>query len=158
MYCSSCGVAIAQNLTYCNHCGAKINSEKTDTLVKTTELRYDSFVMSVMAGLFIAGLVAISILLGVMKGILHLETGQLLGFAILSFLVLIGLEGILISRLFRRKRDDQKASDSSPGTIHTTKELEAQSRVIMEPVDSVTDHTTRTLDPVYGERDKFGVR
>ena len=153
MYCSSCGVAIAPNLTYCNNCGAKINSEKTDTLATTTELLYDSFIMSVMAGLFIGGLVAIGFLLAVMRGILeHLETGALLGFAAVSFLVLIGLEGILISRLFRRKRDVPKASDSSPHTPHITKELEAQSRVIMEPVNSVTDHTTRTLDPVYGER------
>src|SRR3954452_2797651 len=104
MYCSSCGVSVATNLTYCNHCGAKISSERTDTLAHTTAIRYDSFIMSVMVGLFIFGLVAISILLGVMKAVLHLEVGQLIAFAFLSFLILVTLEGILISRLFRRKR------------------------------------------------------
>jgi hypothetical protein len=148
MYCSSCGVAVPQHLTYCNHCGAKLNSEKTESLVKTTELRQESMIMSGMIGLFVLGLVAISILLGVMKAVLHFDVGTLIGFAFLSFFTLIALEGILISRLFRRRSSREKSGDSSPLAMHTTKELEAQSRVIVEPVGSVTDHTTRTLDPV----------
>jgi putative copper export protein len=108
--------------------------------------------MSVMAGLFVTGLVAISVLLGVMKEVLRLENGQLLAFASLSFLLMIGIEGILVSRLFRRKRHAEDASGQAlPGQRHT-KELEAQSRTVSEPIDSVTDHTTRTLDPIYSER------
>ncbi len=152
MYCSSCGVAVATNLTYCNHCGAKVSSERTDTLAQTTEIRYDSFIMSAMAGLFVTGLVAISILLGVMKAVLRLENGQLLGFALLSFLLMIGIEGILVSRLFRRKRKTVETSDSPSLRPHITKELGSQSELMSEPVSSVTDHTTRTLDPVYSER------
>jgi len=148
MYCSSCGVAVTPNLTYCNHCGAKLNSEKTDTLVKTTEIRYDSFIMSAMVGLFVMGLVAMSVLLGVMKAVLSFQDGPLLAFAFLSFLILIGLEGILISRLFRRRTDKSKSGEATV----LTKELEANSRVVSEPVGSVTDHTTRTLDPIYNER------
>jgi hypothetical protein len=147
MYCSSCGVAVPQHLTYCNHCGAKLNSEKTESLVKTTELRQESMIMSGMIGLFVLGLVAISILLGVMKAVLQFDVGTLIGFAFLSFFTLIALEAILISRLFRRRSGREKSGDSSP-SMHTTKELEAQSRVIVEPVGSVTDHTTRTLDPL----------
>ena len=150
MYCSSCGVAVTPNLTYCNHCGAKLNSEKTDTLVKTTEIRYDSFIMSAMVGLFVTGLIAMSVLLGVMKEILGFQFGPLLAFAFLTFLILIGLEGILISRLFRRRPDKPKAG--AEATVNITKELEAQSRIVSEPVGSVTDHTTRTLDPIYNER------
>ncbi len=152
MYCSSCGVAIAANLTYCNHCGAKVNSEKTDTLAKTTEIRYDSFIMSAMVGLFVLGLVAISILLGVMKTALGFDFGPLVAFAFLSFFLLVGLEGILISRLFRRKRGQPRSVESSEATAHITKELEAHSHGFGAPVSSVTDHTTRTLDPVYTDR------
>jgi predicted lipid-binding transport protein (Tim44 family) len=152
MYCPSCGVAIAANLTYCNFCGAKVNSEKTDTLGKTTELRYDSFIMSAMVGLFVLGLIAISVLLGVMKAVLQFEAGQTISFAFLSFFVLVGLEGILISRLFRKKSSRDKSGDYAQSSMHTTKELEAQSRVNMEPVASVTDHTTRTLDPIYNDK------
>src|SRR6185436_13969067 len=139
MYCSSCGVAVTPNLTYCNHCGAKLNSEKTDTLVKTTEVRYDSFIMSAMVGLFVTGLIAMSILLGVMKEVLGFQFGPLLAFAFLTFLILIGLEGILISRLFRRRTDKSKSGAEAP--VNITKELEARSRIGSEPVGSVTDHT-----------------
>jgi hypothetical protein len=149
MYCSSCGVAVAQNLTYCNHCGAKTNSDKADRLDKATELRAEWALMSSMAALFVCGLVAISILLGVMKAVLIFQQGPILVFAFLSFLILIGLECVYISRLFRRRRDGEKPSEtSSSSDRHTTKELEARSRVVSEPVGSVTDHTTRTLDPV----------
>jgi putative copper export protein len=155
MYCSSCGVAVTPNLTYCNHCGAKLNSEKTDTLVKTTEARFDSFIMSAMVGLFVTGLIAMSVLLGVMKAVLNFQFGPLLAFAFLSFLILIAIEGILISRLFRRRIDKSRTDKSESGAdaiVHITKELEAQSRVVSEPAGSVTDHTTRTLDPIYNER------
>ena len=150
MYCSSCGVAIASNLTYCNHCGAKQNNEKTDRLVKETELRYDAFIMSAMVGLFVLGLIATSVLLGVMKSVLQFPFGPLVAFALLSFLILVGIEGILISRLFRRRAE--KSKTAAEDTFHITKELEAQSRLVNEPVSSVTDHTTRTLDPIYSER------
>jgi uncharacterized membrane protein len=103
MYCSSCGVAVAPNLTYCNQCGAKLNNEKSESLVKTTELRQESMIMSAMVGLFVLGLVAISILLGVMKAVINFDIGPLIAFAFLSFFILVGLEGILISRLFRKR-------------------------------------------------------
>ena len=147
MYCSSCGVAAAQNLTYCNHCGAKLTGGKTDENIKTTELQFDSMIMVVMAALFILGLPALGALLGILKAILHFDFGPLMAFAFLSFLLLIALEGILVFRLFRRKRPtDDAAKNVGPKGI--TKELEAQSHVLAEPVGSVIDHTTRTLDPV----------
>jgi hypothetical protein len=152
MYCSSCGVAVAQNLTYCNFCGAKLNDEKNDSLVKTTELQYETFVMTMIVCLFVFGTVAISVLAGVMKAILHFEFGPLVAFAFMSFLVMIALEGILVSRLFRRRPKTDESRGKSSTAIHITRELEAQSRLAAEPVSSVTDHTTRTLDPIYNER------
>src|SRR5215467_12367630 len=120
MYCSACGVAVAQNLTYCNFCGAKLNDGKSESMDKTDELRYDSFVMTMIVALFVFGMVAISIFAGVLKSILHFEYGPLVAFAFLSFLVMIALEGVLISRLSRRKR---KADDSAEGlaATHVTK-------------------------------------
>jgi hypothetical protein len=66
--------------------------------------------------------------------------------------VMIALEGILVSRLFRRRpKTDDSPGKSSP-VMPVTRELEAQSRFASEPVSGVTDHTTRTLDPIYNER------
>jgi len=152
MYCSSCGVAVAANLTCCNHCGAKINSDKADSLAKTTELRRESMIISSIAALFVCGLVAISILLGVMKAVLHFDVGPLLGFAFLSFFILIALEVVYILRFYRRERDTDRTPEGFQPPKHNTKELGDQSRGFGEPVNSVTDHTTRTLDPIYSGR------
>jgi len=152
MYCSSCGVALAQNLTYCNFCGVKLNDEKSNSPVKTDELRYDAFVMTMIVSLFVFGMVAISIFTGVMKAVLHFEFGPLIAFAFLSFLVMIALEGVLISRLFRRKRKTDDLAGQGSVETHVTKELAERSRLTSEPVSSVTDHTTRTLDPILSER------
>ena len=150
MYCSSCGVAVAQNLTYCNNCGAKLTSDRNS--IRATELRAEWAVMSSMAALFVCGLVAMSVLLGVMKAVLRFEAGQLMAFAFLSFLILIGLEIVYISRLFKFRRDSESSPDKQRPTS-ITKELEAKSRGFGEPVASVTDQTTRTLDPIYSERE-----
>ena len=89
MYCSSCGISITHGLSYCNHCGAKLNAEKGDSLINTTELRAESLIISAMVGLFVLGLLAISVLMGVMKSVLDLNTGQILGFATLSFIIMM---------------------------------------------------------------------
>ncbi len=148
MYCSSCGVAVAQNLTYCNHCGSKVNSDKGVQLDKATEVRAEWAMMTSMGALFVCGLVAIAILLGVMKSVLIFQEGPIMAFGFLSFLILIALEAVYVSRLLRFRRDTGKAAELSSSERHT-KELEARSRIVSEPVGSVTDHTTRTLDPVY---------
>jgi len=152
MYCSSCGVAVAQNLTYCNHCGAKINSDKADSRASSTEVRSELATMWAMVGLFVFGLVAIALMLGMMKEVIRFNDGQVLTFAILGFLALMGLEGVFISRLFRRRRDPEATVDAAQFGKHITKELAADSRIISEPTGSVTDHTTRTLNPVYEQR------
>ena len=153
MYCSSCGVSVAQGLSYCNHCGAQLDGGKGDDLVRTTELRAESLIISAMVGLFILGLLAIAVLMGVMKAVLDLNAGQILGFATLSFLTMLLIEGVLIWRLSRRKRGAEETGNTALPKGQTTKELDAaQARVLPEAMPSVTEHTTRTLEPIYGER------
>src|SRR5215213_6765296 len=125
MYCSSCGVSVAQGLSYCNHCGAKLNGEKGDSLIKTTELRAESLIISAMVGLFVLGLLAIAVLMGVMKAVLDLNAGQILGFATLSFLIMLLIEGVLIWRLSRRQRAAEAIGDAALSKGQATKGLEA---------------------------------
>ena len=153
MYCSSCSASVTQGLSYCNHCGAQLNGGKGDSLIKTTELRAESLIISAMVGLFVLGLLAISVLMGVMKAVLDLNNGQILAFATLSFLIMLLIEGVLIWRLSRRKRGAEATGDTAMSKEQTTKELEAtRARVLPEAMPSVTEHTTRTLEPVYNER------
>ena len=151
MYCSTCGVAVAQGLSYCNYCGAKVG-EKGDSVSKSSEVRPE-FLVSAMIGLFICGLVAITILMGMMKSVLGLPVERVLGFALVPFLLLLLLEGVCLRLLMRRKRDTEATGAKALMNEQTTKELDrAQERLLTEPGPSVTDHTTRTLEPIYSER------
>lgn len=153
MYCSSCGGSLAQGLSYCNYCGAKLNTEKPDAPAKSPELRPESLLF-LMTATFIFGLFVITMLMGMLKAILRLEVGMVLAIALLPFLLLLVLEGIFIRLLMRRTRvAEERDDDAAPTKGHTTRELNAaQARVLSEPIPSVTDHTTRTFDPLYTER------
>ena len=152
MYCSSCGVAVAQGLSYCNYCGAKLNGVKGDSVIKSSEVKPEMLVAA-MVFVFVFGLAAITVLMGVMKAVLNLNPGQILAFTLLSFLIMLLIEGVCIRLLWRRKRGTEEAGDTVLLKGQATKELDAaQARVLPEPVPSVTEHTTRAFEPVYKER------
>jgi hypothetical protein len=153
MYCSTCGAIVARGLSYCNHCGAKLSAGKDDGLVKTTELRAESLIISAMVGLFVVGLLAIAVLMGVMKAVLNLDQPLIIAFTLLSFLIMLSVEGVLIWRLPRRRRAAEAAGGEVPPEGPVTKELDAaRGRGLPEPAPSVTEETTRTLEPAYRER------
>ena len=152
MYCSSCGVSVTQGLSYCNYCGAKLNGVKGNNGIKSSEVRPEFLVFAMMA-VFILGLAAITVLMGVMKAVLGLPVEQILAFSLLPFLMMLLLEGVFIRLLLRRKRGAEEAGDTVLLKGPATKELDAaQARVLPEPVPSVTEHTTRTFEPIYNER------
>jgi len=152
MYCSSCGVAVAQGLSYCNYCGAKLNGVKGDNVIKSPEVKPELLV-SAMVAVFVLGLVAITMLIGVMKSVLDLNAGQILAFTMLSFLIMLVIEGVCIRLLLRRKRVAEEAGDTALLKGQATKELDAaQARALPEHMPSVTEHTTRAFDPSYIER------
>jgi hypothetical protein len=129
-----------------------LNSAKADSVIKSPEVKPELLV-SAMAGVFILGLVAITMLLGVMKTVLNLNTGLVLAFALLSFLIMLSIEGVFVSLLLRRKRGTEEAGGAMLLQGQATRELDAaQARALPEPVSSVTEHTTRTFEPVYNER------
>jgi hypothetical protein len=155
MYCSTCGVAVAQGLSFCKHCGAKLSAEGGDGLDKYTELRAESFLISSMIAFFVFGLGAIMGLMAVMKNGLGFEAPQVIPFAIMSFVMLFLLEGMLVWRLMRRDRQARAATAPAPPSEQTTKELDAaRARALSEgmPPPSVTEHTTRAFEPIRTER------
>lgn len=149
MYCSSCGVAVAQKLSYCNHCGANLNRGDS---AESSQVRPDWLVF-MMAATFIFGLVAITILMGVMKSVLELQVGQIMGVLVFSFLLMLLLEGVFIRLLLRRRHEVDERKTLSNAQI--TNELdEPRARLLSQPAASVTEHTTRAFDPIPVERSK----
>jgi len=151
MYCSSCGVSLAHGLSYCNYCGAKLTAEKGDNAIKSSEVRPQSLVWGMVAVL-VFGLVGVVFLMMAMK-MVGLNVGQILAFTILSFLMMLLVEGVFIWQLLRRKRDGEQAGDPALVNQQAMKKLAvAQARVLREPVPSVTEHTTRAFEPIYSDR------
>ena len=150
MYCSSCGVVVAQGLSYCNYCGAKLSGVTGDSFIKSPEVRPESLVWGMVAVL-VFGFVAIVFLIMAMK-MVGLDVGQILAFIGLSFLIILLVEGVFTWQLLRRKRGGE--DNTALSKEQATKELDAaQSRLLPEPVPSVTEHTTRAFEPIYRERE-----
>ena len=130
MYCSTCASAVSPNLTYCNHCGAKLNGAKGDSLTKN--------LLFFMTAVFVFGLGAIILLMMAMRMVFGAEYLPLvIAFTLLSFLIMLGVEGVFVWMLLGLKKG-AKETAKAPN--------EAKARSLPEPMLSVTEHTTRTLE------------
>ena len=147
MFCSACGVAVTQGLTYCKNCGAKVQREDER---RPAEPKPENIIV-MMVATFVMGLCAIGALMVVLKAI-QFEFGPLMAITLLSFLVMISLEGIFIRLLFRGRARDKDREPNLLKPQPTTNQLEAQSQFPVQPVESVTEHTTRAFDPIFSER------
>jgi len=151
MYCSACGRAVAQGLSYCNYCGAKLSSSG-DKGRELPEVRPELLV-SAMAGVFILGLSVITLLMLVMKNALELPVDRILGLALFPFLLLLVLEGVFLRLLFRTKRGIRDIGETVRLKGQATKELDAaDAHALPEHMPSVTEHTTRAFAPIPNER------
>ena len=147
MYCSSCGAVVTHGLRFCNHCGAKLNASNPGAEPRDV---WPEFLIGAMATVFIFGLVAISLLVLILADGVHLERGQIMGFAGVSLLIMLALEAVFITLLFRHQRRPKETDERHQLRKPVTKEL--PDRDLSEPVLSVTEHTTRAFDPVYGQQ------
>ena len=150
MYCSTCGVAVDKGLSYCNYCGGKVMSPDSDGMSPAVR---PGLLVSAISALFIFGLVAITMLMGMMKVIMRLPVDQVLLFALLPFLVLLLIEGLFIRLLLRSKRGAEGAGNTVQLKGQATKELDnAPMRGLPEHQPSVTEHTTRTFEPIHRDQ------
>lgn len=146
MYCSSCGAGVTNNLTYCNKCGAKLNDRRGDGS-KASEIS-PNILVAAMVFIFLFGMATGVALI---KATANPFAVVLLA---LNFLLIVGLEGVFIWILLRRRKDFKTAAVETQQIEEKMKaELySAPARVLTEPIPSVTDHTTNRLEQVYQER------
>ena len=152
MYCSSCGGSIQQQLTYCNHCGSRLNlAKREEELAQINELNPESTMWAIVS-IFIGGMGVIIGLLAVMKNVLHFDIGLLIFFSMLTFLMLIVIESVFIWKFLGRK-GFAKHVEPRELPANTTAELGGvQPKTLAEPLHSVTDQTTRSFEPVLTKR------
>jgi hypothetical protein len=90
-------------------------------------------------------------LMAVMKSVVNLNDGIILGIVMGCFTLLVILEAILSWLLISSWRAAK--GESRQVEERTTSELkEAPVRMLQEPPISVTEHTTRAFEPVFHER------
>ena len=143
MYCSSCGAAVTPGLTYCNRCGAELKTNELNAN-RRTQVSIDSLVWAI-ASVTIVGLGVLIGLMAVMKEVLHFHDGLIIAFSLLAFLTFLGIDIVFVWQLVRLNSNARQAAKIIQQKGIATKELD-EARALPEPLLSVTDHTTRTLE------------
>lgn len=153
MHCLSCGTAVMPGLSYCNHCGARLSRAKGDGVTKSPELKPETLVGAI-AAVFIFGLGAIIGLMAAMKYVFDQreDVGLIIFFTLLSFLIMLAVESVFIWMLLGRKKSAKGVVNTKPFEEQAARELDdPKARVLLEPALSVTEHTTRTLEPALSK-------
>jgi hypothetical protein len=145
MYCANCGTPLTQGLSYCNRCGTSLR-ERSGT----------------NTGAISAFLTAITLIgvggLGLMfAGALVLRRGanlsqELIGFFMLFAFLIVGMvEVMLVKNLSRLMGAKEEKKNYFPAPPVSNDLRLPQATPFGEPVSSVTENTTRTLE--YLRRD-----
>ena len=142
MYCEACGTPLAPGLSYCNRCGMNLKQRGEKNQVP---------VHSYLTAITIVGVVGVSLMLG---GAIALKNGgnfneDIIGIFMLMTFCIVGLvEFSLCRQLSRLNRAAEKRETMTP-MMHAgiPNEIHApQARSLAEPIPSVTENTTRTLE------------
>ena len=146
MYCAQCGTPLTQGLSYCNRCGANLR-ERSET--KTGAI---SAFLTAITLLGVAGL-------GIMLGgalVLRREAGlsqELIGiFMLFTFLIVSITEFMLVRNLSKLSGSTERMKYLQAPPTAVPQDLRLpHATPLGEPVSSVTDSTTRTLE--YARRE-----
>lgn len=148
MYCSACGTQLAPGLSFCNRCGMNLKETAKSKLGP---------IAAFLTAITLTGTIGLGITLG---GTLSLSTeahlkDELLGFFMLfCFLIIALIEILLVTQLSRviGEKKTKKAIEAPPQFAMPNEFRAApQPRTLAEPVSSVTESTTRTLEYARNE-------
>ncbi len=163
MYCPSCGNEISVELKYCNRCGAYLAASPESyppLVVKPARLGLPSIVLGVTV---IAGL---GIILSAATELAERQVhpSAIAWMVLFSVATLFGCTALMIRfllKVFTMNREMYQP----PSQIRPPAQMPAQVSAPrqqfqprLEPMPSVTEHTTRTFSPAYREGSEPGTR
>jgi predicted nucleic acid-binding Zn ribbon protein len=144
MYCSTCGTQIAPGLSFCNRCGASLKEK--------SESRNTSSISAYLTAVTVLGVIGIVMMFVALKKGAQLDQ-ELVGiFMLFTFLIVSTIEVMLLRQLSKLvgSRDEPKAITPPLHQMHELRPANAAS--LAEPLTSVTENTTRTLE--YSPREQ----
>lgn len=139
MYCANCGTQTAPELSYCNRCGVNLR-ERTESNTAS--------ITAFITAMTLVGIVGLGIMFA---GALVLRRGALLSqeligfFMLFSFLITGLTEFMLFRNLSRLTAPKESKVRFVPPPAANDLRL-PQHSTLGEPVPSVTENTTRTLE------------
>ena len=141
MYCANCGTQLVPGLSYCNRCGVNLR-ERTETNNRS--------LYAFLIAITVIGVTGMGILIGG-SVTLRTEAGftqDMIGiFMLFTFLIVSTIELLLFRNLSRITSSKEKEHQTPmlPPPVHHDLRL-PQHSTLGEPVPSVTENTTRTLE------------
>ena len=144
MYCVNCGTQLVQGLSYCNRCGSSLRERSESNTAA---------ISAFLTAITLLGIVGLGIMIG---GPLVLRRGanlsqELIGvFMLFTFLIVGITEFMLVRNLSKISGKKEDKLRSLPPPVHQDLRL-PQASSLGEPVPSVTENTTRTLE--YARRE-----
>jgi hypothetical protein len=167
MYCPSCGNEISVELKYCNRCGAYLAPSAESypaPVIKPVRLGFPAVVLGL----------TITIGLGITFGgatelaQMHLHPAAIAWIVIFSLATLFGCTALMIrfwlkvltmNREIYLPQNQVRPSSQIPGQMPAqVSPPRQQFQPRLEPMPSVTEHTTRTFSPAYREGSEPGTR
>jgi hypothetical protein len=162
MYCPSCGSEISVELKYCNRCGANLTMVPASYPAperKPTKLGLPAVVL----GLTIT--CGLGIIFDGAKDLtaMHLPAAAMTFMVIFGLATLFGCTALILHfwmKVFSMNRESYQPQNQPrlPAQMPAPMLPQQQFPPRLEPMPSVTEHTTRTFSPAYRERSDQGTR
>ena len=147
MYCPSCGIALSQQLKYCNRCGAQLIA-----VIESSKKRLDEY----LDGLFWITVFGLGLILGglaLMKRVLQLSEGLIIAYLILSSLAFSINFALSLREILRMLKDSKEAKAiNEVGHLDTNELSPGKEAPALGAMPSVTENTTREFEPIYSKR------
>lgn len=142
MYCAACGTQLAPGLSFCNRCGMSLKERSEPAKVGP--------ISAFLTAITIIGIGGLGIMLGgalTLSKEAHLDPALVGFFMLFTFLIVCITEILLVRQLSRFTGGTQpRMIEQQPPLALPTELRPSQPRTLAEPISSVTENTTRTLE------------
>ncbi|HEU4710361.1 MAG TPA: zinc ribbon domain-containing protein [Pyrinomonadaceae bacterium] len=144
MYCSNCGTPLAQGLSYCNRCGADLRERK--------ESSNTAAISAMLTAITLIGIAGLGVMLFGALVLRRMDPALIGVFMLFTFLIVTLTEIMLFRNLSKlTSANESKKYFPAPPLMNNEMRLPAAGS-LGEPVPSVTENTTRTLEYVPYDR------
>lgn len=146
MFCIACGTPLAAGLSYCNRCGTSLKQRSESRTAP---------IAAFLTAITLIGVCGLGIMLGgafALKSEAKLDEALVGFFMLFTFMIVLITEILLVRQLSKLTGAVERNTLEAPVQFVTPVQMQGvQPRSLVEPVTSVTENTTRTLQYLHNE-------